>query len=316
MDGLTLLLCGATGTIGQAVAKAASAQGARVICPVRPGSEANLSEGAEALVTTISPQGLAQMYVQCDVVISCLASRTGDPQDAWQIDHATHLGLLEYAHRAKAQRYVQLSAICVQKPHLPFQFAKRAFEDALIRSGIPYAIVRPTAFFKSLSGQLNRLRDGKPFLLFGDGALTACKPISDRDLADYLLRAATDEVLRNQILPIGGPGPALTPRAQGEALFAALGEPPRFRQVPLGLMRGIVSGLSLAGRVSAAAQAKSELARIGYYYATESMLVWNNTMSRYEADKTPETGSDTLGAFYGQLARGEAKVDLGAHSVF
>ena len=43
--------------------------------------------------------------------------------------------------------------------------------------------MRPTAFFKSLSGQVERVRGGRPFLLFGDGTLTACKPISDADLA-------------------------------------------------------------------------------------------------------------------------------------
>ena len=79
-----------------------------------------------------------------------------------------------------------LSAICVQKPLLVFQQAKLAFEAALIASGLRYLIVQPTAFFKSLSGQIERVRRGRPFLVFGNGTLTACKPISDDDLADYI----------------------------------------------------------------------------------------------------------------------------------
>lgn len=43
-------------------------------------------------------------------------------------------------------------------PPVQFQKAKLMFEDELIRSGKPgdidYSIVRPTAFFKSVSGQL------------------------------------------------------------------------------------------------------------------------------------------------------------------
>ena len=70
----------------------------------------------------------------------------------------------------------------MQKPLLEFQRAKLAFEDKLKASGLTWSIVRPTAFFKSLSGQIARVRAGKPFLLFGDGTLTACKPISDDDL--------------------------------------------------------------------------------------------------------------------------------------
>lgn len=76
-------------------------------------------------------------------------------------------------------QFVRLSAICVQKPRLAFQHAKLAFEVELQASGLDWTIVRPTAYFKSLSGQVERVRQGKPFLMFGDGTLTACKPISD-----------------------------------------------------------------------------------------------------------------------------------------
>jgi divinyl chlorophyllide a 8-vinyl-reductase len=64
-------------------------------------------------------------------------------------------------------RFVLLSAICAQKPLLAFQHAKLAFEAALIDSGLTYSIVRPTAFSKSLSGQVERVKRGRPFLVFG-----------------------------------------------------------------------------------------------------------------------------------------------------
>ncbi len=79
-----------------------------------------------------------------------------------------------------------LSAICVQKPISRLSARQAAFERDLIASGLDYSIVRPTAFFKSLSGQIERVKRGKPFLVFGDGTLTACKPISDDDLGRYL----------------------------------------------------------------------------------------------------------------------------------
>ena len=98
-----------------------------------------------------------------------MASRTGAPKDAWAVDHQAHINLLAAAQGAGVRHFVQLSAICVQKPLLAFQHAKLAFEQALVESGVTYSIVRPTAFFKSLSGQIERLRKGKPFLMFGDG---------------------------------------------------------------------------------------------------------------------------------------------------
>lgn len=75
-----------------------------------------------------------------------------------------------------------------------------------------YSIVRATAFFESLSGQVERVKRGERFLVFGNGLLTACKPISDSDLADYLCNCLDQDELRNCVLPIGGPGDAITPR--------------------------------------------------------------------------------------------------------
>ncbi|MBX9605902.1 MAG: NAD(P)H-binding protein, partial [Gammaproteobacteria bacterium] len=217
---------------------------------------------------------------------------------------------------AGMQRVVLLSAICVQKPLLAFQHAKLAAERALMECGVDYSIVRPTAFFKSLSGQVERVNQGKPFLVFGDGRLTACKPISDDDLGDYLAGCLDDPTRRNRVLPIGGPGPAITPREQGERLFALLGRAPRFRQVPVALLDGIVATLDLGGRVLPRLTAKAELARIGRYYATESMLVLDSSTGRYDAAATPETGTETLFDFYARLLRGEAAPERGDHAVF
>lgn len=74
--------------------------------------------------------------------------------------------------------------------------------------------MRPTAFFKSLSGQLERVRTGKPFFLFAEMARTA---------------------------------------------------------------------------------------RIARYYATQSLLVLDPDTGTYDAEATPEFGSDTLAEHYAQL---------------
>jgi divinyl chlorophyllide a 8-vinyl-reductase len=251
-----------------------------------------------------------------DVLVSCMASRTGAPRDAWAVDHQAHVQALEAARQAGVSQMVLLSAICVQKPLLAFQQAKLAFEQTLIDSGLNYSIVRPTAFFKSLAGQLQRLRQGKPFLVFGDGQLTSCKPISDRDLAQFLADCIEDESRHRQILPIGGPGPALTPREQGQLLFQALGQTPRFRQVPLALLDAIIATLGAAGRLVPTLKDKAELARIGRYYASESMLVLDVASGRYKADATPSAGADTLADFYRDLVSGKVSIDRGDHAVF
>jgi divinyl chlorophyllide a 8-vinyl-reductase len=318
-----VLLLGATGTIGRATCGALLAAGHKVVCVVRDAGTGDARRGLPAAATVrnadvTDPQALREVMraAAVDSVVSCLASRTGAPADAWAIDHAAHLDMLAAARSAGIGRIVLLSAICVQKPELEFQRAKLAFERALIDSGLCYSIVRPTAYFKSLSGQLGRLRAGKPYLLFGDGRLTACKPISDADLGAFLAGCLDTPERENRILPVGGPGPAITPLDVGARLFELLGQTPRYRHVPVGLLSAVAGGLAVAGRVAPGLRAKAELARIGRYYATESMLVRDPETGRYSAEATPSFGTETLFEFHARLVRGEASVDLGDHAVF
>jgi divinyl chlorophyllide a 8-vinyl-reductase len=146
--------------------------------------------------------------------------------------------------------------------------------------------------------------------------LTACKPISDDDLGDYLASCLRNTDCHNRILPIGGPGPAITPLQQGEKLFAVLGKPPRYTHVPVKMMDVIIGVLSLLGRIIPTLADKAEFARIGRYYATESMLVWDAQAGRYDADATPSTGTHTLWNCYAKLVREGASLERGDHAVF
>jgi divinyl chlorophyllide a 8-vinyl-reductase len=251
-----------------------------------------------------------------DVVVSCIASRDGNPEDAQRVDRDANLHLLEKAHACEAH-FILLSAICVQKPRLAFQHAKLEFEQLLRESGLPFTIVRPTAYFKSLAGQVERLKRGKPFLVFGDGTLTACKPISEVDLARFMVGCIDNPAYHDKVAPIGGPGPAMTPRQQGEMLFGLLGKQPKFRSVRPTLLLRIARLLDGLGVISRSARNKAEFARIGHYYATESMLVWDENLGRYDAGATPEYGQDTLRDFYRRvLADGMEGQELGAAAVF
>lgn len=315
---MKVLLSGATGTIGRAVMAELMAQGHDVLCPLRPDSSLQ-DQGAIALPCQLTEPGdltraMAGQHV--DAVVSCMATRSGAPADAWAVEHDAQLNLLTEAAAAGARHFVLLSAICVQKPLLAFQHAKLAFEGQLMQSGLDWSIVRPTAYFKSLSGQVARVQAGKPFLVFGDGQRTACKPISDRDLARYMVLCLAEPGMRNRILPVGGPGPAITPLDQANRLFDMLGQAPRIRHVPLAMMDVIVGTLGLLGHVSQNMRDKAEFARTGRYYATESMLVWDAAHGRYDPDATPEFGSDTLWDHYADLISGQATTDLGSHAMF
>ncbi len=319
----TVLIAGATGYIGRFVVTELRRRGYRVIAILRNPPDAEVAKHLEAcevrvaLLTDVDVLKEALAGLKADAVISCIASRSGAPKDAWLVDYKANSNLLAAARELGVSRFVLLSAICVQKPQLEFQKAKLAFETELAVSGIDYSIVRPTAFFKSLSGQVDRVRDGKPFLVFGDGSETRCKPISEADLARYLVDCLEHQKYRNRILPIGGPGDPLSPLDQGNLLFEILGETPRYRHVPVRLFDVAIAVLRPLSILFPSLARKAEFARIGRYYATESMLVWDPENEDYNAAATPETGSDTLRCHYQRmLTDGGKGQELGEHKLF
>ena len=152
---MRVLLAGATGYIGQAVLRELVAQGHEVVALVRPGRKLSLalsdqepSEVTDAVAVVeaeiTSDEDWAAPLTNADVVVSCLASRSGAPADARLVEYEANRRLLAYAERAGVQHFVLLSAICVQIPRLAFQREKLKFEALLAESSVPATIIRAT----------------------------------------------------------------------------------------------------------------------------------------------------------------------------
>jgi divinyl chlorophyllide a 8-vinyl-reductase len=95
-----------------------------------------------------------------------------------------------------------------------------------------------------------------------------------------------------------------------------MGQPARFKRVPVRLLDVIIGLLSWVGKAVPAAADKAELARIGRYYATESMLLWDAKAQRYDAEATPSHGTQTLFEAYARWLQGDGVPDRGDHAVF
>ena len=178
-----VLVVGGTGYIGKFVVRELCARGYDVTALVREksgiGGKTN-STAAAALfpnatvlfgnVGDLDSIRNATRTKQYDVVVSCLASRTGGIKDSWEIDYGATKNVLDVSVENGAKHFVLLSAICVQKPLLTFQLAKLKLEqDLAATESISHSIVRPTAFFKSLAGQVESVQKGGPYVMFGDG---------------------------------------------------------------------------------------------------------------------------------------------------
>jgi divinyl chlorophyllide a 8-vinyl-reductase len=168
-----VVVVGSTGYIGKFVVREAVRRGYETVAVVRSG--ANINEeylnGASIVYGDVTDQKSLENVAfnkETDVVISCLASRSGVKLDSFLIDYQATLNALNAAKSNKVKHFILLSAFCVRKPLLQFQLAKLKFEKELEDSvkDIKFSIVRPTAFFKSVSGQFELLQQVFCFLFF------------------------------------------------------------------------------------------------------------------------------------------------------
>ena len=307
-----IFVAGATGYIGTNVVKSALEQNFDVVAATRKESAdfGLKDQNLTVIKTSKRDNSWIANLKDIDIFISCLASRSGEPKDAHYVDFKLNNLLLEKAKAIECSQFILLSAICVQKPKLAFQFEKLAFEEKLRNSGMNFSIIRPTAYFKSLSGQIENIKKGKPYVYFGDGKLTQCNPISEKDLSVFILSCIRDKNKWKKILPIGGPNQSLTPKNVGEMLFEIFEVTPNYRSFPTKILDVIGLFFLIGSPFSNWAKNKSELIKIAKYYATESMLVWDDDKMYYDALKTPSTGNDTLEQYFYAIKKQKVELNI------
>jgi len=206
-SGKTVLIVGSTGYIGNAVVAESVRQGYDTIAVTRSLKNADRFSGAEVVVADVTdPASIAKAFSRkIDIVISTLACRSGKPRDFDDIDYKATMNVLNAAKENGTRQFILLSAICVRKPDLTLQLAKLKMEDALMRSGMNYSIVRPTAYFWVFEGQNKLVKKGKPAFIIGNGEHATHNPIAKEDLAEYLVGCTDNSERMNRIFIIGGP---------------------------------------------------------------------------------------------------------------
>lgn len=308
----TNVVAGATGYIGRAMVQESIKRGYNTVALVRDVEKLRKDEhkdffrGAQIVqcdVTNVNEltKTLQNISESCEgnkieSVISCLASRSGIKKDAYAIDYQATRNCLDSGIACGARHFVLLSAFCVKNPWLQFQQAKLKFEaDLRSQSDMTWSIVRPTAFFKSLSGQLEPLQSGSPYVLFGNGEVTRCNPISESDLATFMVNCISDKTKENKILNIGGPDEPITQKIQGKMLFDVIGKTPEYVSAPLWIFDVIIDSFQWAADTFKIEKFENaaEVGRIGKYYAVEDMLT---------TDPDEKFGTMTLKEHYEKIA--------------
>jgi uncharacterized protein YbjT (DUF2867 family) len=238
---MTLLVVGATGTLGRQIARRALDEGKQVRCLVRsPKKAAFLKEwGAELVQGNLcNPESLAAALVGVTEVIDAATARATDSLSIRTVDWDGKLNLIKAAKAANVSRFIFISILDAEKyPTVPLMDIKHCTEKFLAESGLNYTILRPCGFLQGLIGQYAiPILENQSVWVTGEAAPTAY--MDTQDIAKFAVRALDVPAAENKSLPVVGG------RAWGAYEIIRLCErlsskEAKVSRLPLGLLRAM-----------------------------------------------------------------------------
>lgn len=154
---MSLLVVGATGTLGRQVTRRALEEGYQVRCLVRsPKKAAFLKEwGAEVVQGNLcDPKSLPPALEKISAVIDAATTRPTDSVSMKQVDWEGKVALIQAAKAAGVDRFIFFSILDAEKyRQVPLMDIKRCTEIFLAQSGLNYTVLRPAGFMQGLVSQ-------------------------------------------------------------------------------------------------------------------------------------------------------------------
>ncbi len=254
-----ILIVGATGSLGGAIAQALLARGEAVRILVRQegGASPLVSAGAEAVHGDLKDRAsLDRACAGVDTVITTANSALRGGDDTVQsVDTDGNRNLIDAAKRAGVSQFIFVSANGAGPDSpVPFLAAKGKTEQHLKASGMPYTILSPEAFMEVWMGMVVGVPAlaNRPVTFVGSGDRRHSF-ISARDVAQFTVASVGNKAALNRTLVIGGPQ-ALSFRDAAQVYSRALGREVAVHSVAPGepidglppVVVGIMTGLDMS----------------------------------------------------------------------
>lgn len=236
---MSLLVVGATGTLGRQVARRALDEGYQVRCLVRSFKRAAFLKewGAELVRADLcDPETLPVALEGVTAIIDAATNRPTDSLSIKQVDWEGKVALIQAAKKAGVERYVFFSILNAdQYPEVPLMEIKRCTEVYLAESGLDYTILQLAGFMQGLISQYAiPILDNQAVWVTNQTAPIAY--MDTQDIAKFAVRALSVPETSNQVFPVVGTRP-WTPQEIIDLCERLSGEKAKVTRMPLGVLR-------------------------------------------------------------------------------
>src|SRR5215204_4259487 len=276
-----VLVAGANGQLGSVIVRKLAAGGVPVRATGRDSQKLEKLRAAGVETVALDLMNLAALTDACrgvGQIVSTANNNMGKGATSpTKLDLTAHQNLCAAARNAGVRRilYVSAHGIDQDSPVDIFRI-KWYIEDAIRRSGVPYVIVRPTAFMDIWVDQIiaDAIRKKGVATIFGPGTAQA-NYIAVDDVAEFVVKILAREEIVNQVVEIGGPS-TMSMNDVTTLVEKQLGRGGRRRHIPVFAMRLLPPIVRMFDEVAA------RLMTLGYFATMERPLPgWAQAAERF-----------------------------------